>query len=439
MRVFDHLVANEFVDREVRTAQLRTRLAAILGHAAHNVPYYRETYPRHRQGSRLQRIRDLRALPILAKEDIHRHAAQLQALTLPAGERHVGATTSSGTTGHPIRIKHSERSTLMFSILYQRQCRCFRLDAEKSLAYMREPGHMPASNGKPIGLHETLSTAWWPYVGNFFVTGPAYFYSSLNTPDDQALWLEQQEPAYLLGYAANLEQLSYAIPLGHRPPNLEGLIAVAQTLTDSMRRRVETVFQVPVHQNYGLNEVGLVAMRCPAGNYHVHTEHCMVEIVDDEGNWCAPGETGRLLVTAFNNFVMPLIRYDTGDIARAGRGECPCGRTLPFFADLIGRTRRYALCPPGTFDRVYAIRRALDAMPPELALNMRRYQLHQYRDGSYQMRVKVVGPLPKEFIARVNNSWSQDMPEPPPLRIIEVSDLPRPPGGKYESFTSDYN
>ncbi len=50
-----------------------------------------------------------------------------------------------------------------------------------------------------------------------------------------------------------------------------------------MRTHIERSFGVPAHQNYGLNEVGLVAARCEAGRYHVHAENCHVEIIGEDG------------------------------------------------------------------------------------------------------------------------------------------------------------
>ena len=43
-----------------------------------------------------------------------------------------------------------------------------------------------------------------------------------------------------------------------------------------------------------------------------------------------------LVVTPFFNFAMPLIRYDTGDIAVAA-AACPCGRCLPKLSRIVGR------------------------------------------------------------------------------------------------------
>ena len=174
-------------------------------------------------------------------------------------------------------------------------------------------------------------------------------------------------------------------------------MAISEQMTPPMRRRIERAFSAPVYQNYGLNEIGMVAVRCLAGRYHVHAEHCLVENVDDAGRAMAPGDTGRIVVTALKNPAMPLIRFDTDDLAQVLSGPCPCGRTLPSFGDIAGRYSRIAFLPDGTLGRVAAIRDALETMPREIAGNLRQFQVHQFRDGGFELRLVSQGGMPAEF------------------------------------------
>jgi len=215
--------------------------------------------------------------------------------------------------------------------------------------------------------------------------------------------------------------------------------AIAQELTPSMRSHVERVFRAPVHQNYGLNEIGLVASRCPeGGRYHVHAESSIVEIVDEEGRPCRPGQRGRILVTAITNPAMPLFRYDSGDMAECTEEPCPCGRTLPSFGAILGRYHRMAFLPPGTYLRFLRVHRAFSALPRQAVGHIRQYQLHQFRDGSFELRVVAAEGLTPAFQAHIEQAWRSDSdPSCPPLRVVRVDAIPLPPGGKYENFTSD--
>ena len=62
------------------------------------------------------------------------------------------------------------------------------------------------------------------------------------------------------------------------------------------------------------------------------------------------GATGRMVATGLLNDTMALIRYDTGDRARAsadGQPACTCGRTLPAFGQVEGRRDDVVLTPDG--------------------------------------------------------------------------------------------
>ena len=137
-------------------------------------------------------------------------------------------------------------------------------------------------------------------------------------------------PDYLQSYSESLEHLAFACEGDWPAPGIRKMQAVSEQLSPAMRRRIETTTGARVAQNYGLNEIGLAAAQCAAGNYHVHVEHCIAEIVDEAGAPCAPGVAGRLVLTALKNPAMPLLRYDSGDMARAVAGPCPCGPPAMF-------------------------------------------------------------------------------------------------------------
>ena len=98
---------------------------------------------------------------------------------------------------------------------------------------------------------------------------------------------------------------------------------------------------------YSANEVGYIAFRCrEQGALHVQSESLLVEVLDDAGQPCAPGETGRVVVTSLHNLATPLLRYEIGDYAEVG-APCKCGRGLPVLARVQGRVRNLVRTPDG--------------------------------------------------------------------------------------------
>lgn len=442
MTIFDTLLENEFLPLAEQRQQCWQSLQKLLRYCNRKIPYYKRLFKQ--EGLRrfdFDKPEDLQKIPLLTKSLLQEYRNELTPASLPRGEIVQWVTKTSGSTGQPVEVLHTRKSGQMFGFLKQREMRWFHWDPRLVAASIRPAKDLPPGpDGNPIELGQTSRLSAWQRVAPYFETGPFYGFQRANPIEEQKEWLAKIQPAYLIAQAADLEQLALAYQADKPLENLMGLHAVAQELTPEMRQRIEMTFRVPVHQNYGLNEVGLVAAYCPEGDrYHVHTEHCYVEIVDDDGRLCEPGQRGRILVTALNNTAMPLVRYDTDDLAEVVEGPCPCGRSLPSFGKIHGRYRRLTSLPPGTIPRFITVAKALNEMPAEFCVHLRQYQLHQHKDGNFSLRVVASNPLPDKFFASLMDSWQQvDNEAVSSLRIREVDHIPRPPGGKFQNFTSDF-
>ena len=263
---------------------------------------------------------------------------------------------------------------------------------------------------------------------------------SITTPPEaQIAWLRRFSPDYLLVLSSTLEHQAFVAGDQRPCESLKGVLGISEQLTPEMRAFVERCFGVPIHQNYGLNEIGVVAGRCEAGRYHVHSEHCLVEIVREDGSAAEPGETGRLIVTGLSNFAMPLFRYDADDLATVVDGPCACGRTLPSFGDIVGRYNRVAFMPERGFVMLETVRAAILKMPVDQIRDLRQFQVHQFRDGRYELRLMARAKLPDTFAEHVYAAWAKAVRTPGlSLSLKYVDAIERAPGGKYQVFTSDF-
>jgi len=437
---YDKLLENEFETPEQYRIRNTQNLAAMLRFASREVPHYRAALRRVDVAAPdREPMNALAALPVLAKLDVLDAGKSFLAENLPPGDSRVHWWESSGTTGRPMRVLHSMMSVRMHPLLAQRSSRWHRLDPAGKFAEMRIPRLLPRrTDGSEVPPGETIRLDRWRDFPDF-ATGPYVGMNVLTPLQDRVAWLRQERPDYLMAYSETLEVVAMAT--SDEPPldSLKAVLAISEQLTPSMRRYVERRFGTPVHQVYGLSEFGLVGLRCDAGRYHVNREHCLVEIVDEEGRACAPGETGRIIVTALTNFAMPLLRYDTGDLAEAAVGPCPCNRTLPSFGEIVGRYSRVAHLPPGTMGPVLALREAIETMPVSIMRGLREFQIHQYADKNMELRLLTQGELSEPFYARIREVWAKATGDDGrKLSFRGVSEIPKPPGGKSEVFTSDF-
>jgi phenylacetate-coenzyme A ligase PaaK-like adenylate-forming protein len=153
----------------------------------------------------------------------------------------------------------------------------------------------------------------------------------------------QAKVAAHAGATGYLGTPSFLLTLLHKareagtPLRLEVAFVVAEMLPESLRAELET-FGIRVLQGYGTADLGCLAYECTEkGGWHLHPE-TVVEVLDLEtGAPAAPGQAGEVVATIFDE-AYPLLRFATGDIAAlAPEAPCPCGRTAPKLAGLLGR------------------------------------------------------------------------------------------------------
>jgi phenylacetate-CoA ligase len=112
--------------------------------------------------------------------------------------------------------------------------------------------------------------------------------------------------------------------------DLKGVIPISEELYPQQRELILEAFRpARVLVTYGLSEKTAIAGELPGqpGAYEIEPLYGITEIIGDDG--CPvtiPGETGRIVGTGFISTSMPLLRYDTGDLAQlvrpATRGNC---------------------------------------------------------------------------------------------------------------------
>ncbi len=122
-------------------------------------------------------------------------------------------------------------------------------------------------------------------------------------------------------------------------PKLKAIMACAGTVMPEWRDILQRAFSAEVFDKYGSRECCDIACECREhSGLHVYSPNVFVEIVDEQGNRCEPGKTGRILVTMLNNPSFPMIRYQIGDMGQwAEPSGCPCGLPYPRLKDLQGR------------------------------------------------------------------------------------------------------
>lgn len=435
--VFDRLLHNEYESPDLRQIRIERRLGLLFEFCQKNVPYYRQLIPiSGKTAASEEAFSLLTQLPVMERSTLQASYEQLRAQRLPRGEQLSGVTVTSGSTGQPVKVLHTLNSLRFFSFLKHREYRWWGVDPMSRLAIVRGAEDLPLVDGKPLSPGMSIAMPGWPQISSFFETGPAVAMSDVTDMGEVIDCLIDFKPSMLLGMAAVLECMALSNP--QKSLSIDRVLSISQQLPKPMERLIGNNLSASVYENYGCNEVGLIASRCPVSDrFHVHIEHALVEILRENGSPCDEGESGRLVVTALNNPAMPLLRYDTGDYARKVNGDCECGRTLPSFDQLFGRYRRLAHLPESTWQYWDSILKALlelDALCPQ---QLKQFQLQQKSEKDYILRLVLNQSLSKEGRAMLLAKWrAVSSHDDARLEIKEVAKIERK-GKKVQDFISD--
>jgi len=114
-------------------------------------------------------------------------------------------------------------------------------------------------------------------------------------------------------------------------PHLRAIFSAGEPLTRGKRQLLESIWGVPITDNFGMTEIGSGITNCRFGRHHIPEDEFIFEILaDDLKTDVEPGTIGNLVITTLKKKGAPVIRYLTGDRAKIVPEKCPCGREYSF-------------------------------------------------------------------------------------------------------------
>ncbi len=154
---------------------------------------------------------------------------------------------------------------------------------------------------------------------------------------------------YINGYTSSIVQFAKYlkfknIVLKTICPSLKACIVTSEMLFEDDKSLLESQLGVPVINEYGAAELGLIAFQNTKNEWLINTNDLFVEILDEDNNILPFGEEGRIVITSLYNKAHPFIRYDLGDIGKLSKNSTP---QKPILEKLIGRTNDIIALPSG--------------------------------------------------------------------------------------------
>lgn len=394
------------------------QLKLLLRHACSTVPHYAEML-RGIDTDGFDRD-SFSAPPLLTRKTLQSGFESLQSTAVPSGHGAVVQSQSSGSTGMPVRFLQTAVTQFFWNALTVREHLWQQRDFSGKLAAIR------------IKMKEGSWPDWGLPVAALFRTGPGATLNVRTDVERQLAWLVREDPDYLITHASNLHALAeLSLKQGVRLPRLRQARTYSEALRPDLRETVRAAWGVQIADGYSCEEAGNIALQCPRHeHYHIQSENLLVEILDEAGRPCAPGETGRVVITTLHNFAMPLIRYELGDYAEVGE-PCECGRGLPVLTRILGRRRNMVVLPDG--------RRHWPSMPSTMwhaVAPIEQFQVTQTGIGSLEVKYVMGRPLSQEEIAGLEQALAERFSHAFDIVWQRVDAIERGQGGKYEDFIS---
>ncbi|WP_239021984.1 phenylacetate--CoA ligase family protein [Pontimicrobium aquaticum] len=123
---------------------------------------------------------------------------------------------------------------------------------------------------------------------------------------------------------------------------LKACLPTSEMLSDDDKLLLEKAFNIPIVNEYGSAEFGLIALE-KNQQWVLNNLNLYVEILDDDGHVLPYGEEGRIVITDLFNKAHPFIRYDIGDIGSIEHIDSK----LTVLKTLVGRKEDYVTLPSG--------------------------------------------------------------------------------------------
>ena len=335
----------------------------------------------------------------------------------------------------PVRVRKSALDGVLWQSINIREELWHRDRPEGDMARLRGvPEDLPPDLKAKAQSKEGLILPDWGHPASLlWKTGKLGMMSPALPLEQQAAFLRQSQPAYLFTFPSHLRLL-----IGHfrdtskKLTSLRSVWTSSEQVSEELREECAKVFNCKIVDNYTSGETGYVALQCPQANhFHVQSEVVLVEVLNENGGPCRPGEIGKVALTPLHNFSMPLLRYEIGDEAKVGE-PCACGRTLPVLKRIVGRAEDHIILENGERRRVDLRHYRLSTIKA-----VREFRLVQRSFSLLELQLVVARALTPQELAAVEEVAKTAAKGLLETKVTFVDKLERTQSGKLRAFVRE--
>ena len=394
----------------------------LIAYAFEKVPYYRDVARARRlTAADIRGVADLPKLPILTKSILRTSFKEL--VSVDHSSRSLKPGNSSGTTGSPVAVLWDKRVDVISNAAHWRLRHWAGFEFGDHYASLLGRTIVPLTEQRPPFWR--WNAPWKQLLFSSFHLKEENLPSYLTAMADYGIRFLEAYPSTAYVLARFLVEAGKTLPL-------EAVVTSSETLLDVQRSVIEEAFACKVFDVFGQAERVVFAGECRQHEgLHVRPEYGVFEVLDEGDEPVQTGGLGRMIATGLQNYGMPLIRYETGDVSGHLTEPCPCGTGLSRMARVATKAEDIVITPEGRF-----VSSSTLTHPFKPLVNIEKSQIIQ--ESPSLVRVKIVRrpnysdrdtqQLLQALGERLGTSVS--------IEVEFVEDIPRGPGGKFRWVVS---
>lgn len=399
--------------------QLATEsLRATLHEALTQVPAYAEF--RHLATDLFDPYAVLARLPTVSKTDYKKDLGGYQCARY--GSQHRLETFTGGSTSEPMRfyLHAGVTRTKEYAFIADFQSHMNMTRDDISLA-LRGRSVPTAAKGGPLWMYEPIKR--WLVCSSDHLERrymPQYI-------DAMKHW----KPTIISANPSGVYPLGKwlkANPCPEVTDRIKGIELFGEHLYDHQLQTLREVFHCPILNQYGHSERAVMAGSVPGDDrLYFWPQYGHVELVDTQGSTITePGVVGEIVGTSFDNYVMPFVRYRTGDMGAWSAAPSKGPEGFPVLERLEGRLQEFVVCNDC---RLVSVATLGAAHFREIA-NVDAIQYEQSEPGKITLRVETDQPLSAVALQSVEQAVFDKTQGGCMVRVEEVSFIERTARGK---------
>lgn len=392
-----------------------TLLDHILKYTVKNVAFYKNF-----------KYVTLQDFPIVSKKIINENYEKflVSPKNIPGqkGELHIQKT--SGSTGIPFLIPQDTK------------CRLRRLATIKF-----ENDLLGFHSFEPL-LHLRATSHYWKgFLDKYDKKNNIWYSDNSNLTEERLKTIidiiRAHKIRFVRGYMTTLDFIAdYLIKYNITLPSKPLFISVGELLTESLRKKIVYDLKCNIVSQYATEENGIFGtspINEEGTTIKLNRANCIIEILKlDSDQPAKDGEIGRIVVTDLINHAMPLIRYDTGDLAAVGK-RCKDGYPS-LLINLSGRKTDLITRVDGSYVDFY------NSIPKEIFLNtdIKQWQFIQEDEKIYTLRLSLAQETASIDEKYVTNNIKNIIGDSAIINFDYVNEIPVLDSGKRRSVINKY-